>query len=170
MINGITYIKPVLDGDRMFTKLMDQITWDTRMKARKTASFGKSYDYSQMSYPEVEALYDIDLMMKSAGVLFKFNPNNCLINLYEDGKQTMGWHSDEVDKLVEGTGVAILSLGSVRTLAFRRIDNKDVKVNYELENGSFFYMTDDVQKEWQHSILKSDTDKPRMSLTFRELI
>ena len=40
------------DHDALFHALKASIAWDGRMTARKTASFGKPYNYSQMQYPE----------------------------------------------------------------------------------------------------------------------
>lgn len=39
----------------LFHGLKQSVDWDSRMRARKTASFGVSYDYSQMAYPEAHA-------------------------------------------------------------------------------------------------------------------
>lgn len=38
--------------DALFAALKSGVTWDERMKVRKTASFGASYDYSQIAYAE----------------------------------------------------------------------------------------------------------------------
>ena len=35
----------------LFTLLREQVVWDERMKARKTASFGVAYNYSGITYP-----------------------------------------------------------------------------------------------------------------------
>jgi hypothetical protein len=36
--------------DELFEHLIASVKWDERMKARKTASFGVSYNYSQIAY------------------------------------------------------------------------------------------------------------------------
>ncbi len=36
----------------LFHGFKQSVHWDSRMRARKTASFGVSYDYSQMAFPE----------------------------------------------------------------------------------------------------------------------
>lgn len=48
---------------------------------------------------------------------FKFNI--CLLNSGETGDYTMGFHSDETTGRVSGTGVEIVSLGSVRDIIYR---------------------------------------------------
>ena len=51
-MNGITFIENFIDyPNQLFNTLKNDVEWDERMPARKTASYGKSYNYSQMSYP-----------------------------------------------------------------------------------------------------------------------
>ncbi len=169
-MEGITFIKNCIDDPAGLYELLDRgVDWDTRMKARKTASFGVAYNYSQMSYAEREFLPELQLLVELIEEKIGFKPNNCLINFYADGKSTMGWHSDQIDILNEETGVAIISLGDTRSLRFREIANKENKIDYLLPAGSLIYMTQEVQKFWQHSVPKAPNCKGRMSLTFRSI-
>ncbi|NOQ70416.1 MAG: alpha-ketoglutarate-dependent dioxygenase AlkB [Crocinitomix sp.] len=169
-MNGITFIERFIDNPfELFDSLKTSVEWDERMSARKTASFGKAYNYSQISYPYQEFTRDLKHVVDSINKTLNFEPNNCLINYYLDGKSKMGFHSDQTDILFEGTGVAIVSIGETRTLRFRNIENKELIRDYILPSGSLIYMTNEIQDEWQHSIPKSDTEKGRMSLTFRKM-
>jgi len=169
-MEGITYIENFIDKPSiLFEKLKSAVDWDERMNARKTASFGKAYNYSQMSYPFQEFPDDLVSIIDSIKRTLNFEPNNCLINYYLDGKSKMGFHSDQTDILHEGTGVAIISVGETRTLRFRNIEHRELITDFQLPSGSLIYMTNEVQDEWQHSIPKSDTDNGRMSLTFRKI-
>ena len=47
--------------------------------------------------------------------------------------------------------------------------DKEIKKDFPLPSGSLIHMTSEVQDIWQHCIPKSNTDKGRMSLTFRLL-
>jgi alkylated DNA repair dioxygenase AlkB len=154
----------------LLQQLMADIVWDERMKNRKTASFGKAYNYSQMTYPEQPMLLALlSLIPRIKGIL-GFEPNNCLINYYPNGNSRMGWHADETESMQEGTGVVIISLGAERELHFRRIEDKNDRKLFSLKAGSLFYMNQEVQSLWQHSIPKAtDLDQARLSLTFRAL-
>lgn len=170
-MKGITFIEHFLSTPQLlFEKLRKEVTWDERMKARKTASFGKAYNYSQISYPYQEMTPELDEIIELIAQQLHFKPNNCLINYYLDGKSKMGFHSDQTDILEEHTGVAIVSLGETRTLRFRNIADHEVVKDYPLPSGSLIYMNQEIQKEWQHAIPKSDTSEGRMSLTFRSLL
>ncbi|WP_299437741.1 alpha-ketoglutarate-dependent dioxygenase AlkB [uncultured Aquimarina sp.] len=170
-MEGITYIESFIDNpSTLFQVLKDSIEWDDRMTARKTASFGKAYNYSQISYPYQEFTDELKTIVRLIDKALFFEPNNCLLNYYLDGKSSMGFHSDQTDILSKGTGVAIVSIGETRTLRFRNIKNREFRKDYKLTSGSLIYMTNELQDEWQHAIPKSDTDKGRMSLTFRKMI
>ncbi|RYD55173.1 MAG: alpha-ketoglutarate-dependent dioxygenase AlkB [Sphingobacteriales bacterium] len=169
-MNGLTYIDEFIDNsDELLKTLMTTVEWDTSMKARKTASYGKAYDYSQIAYPYQEFLPELENINEQLATTIGFKPNNCLINLYDNGESKMGYHSDQTEILVPNTGIAIISLGAIRTLKFRNIANPEQRIAYELNNGSLTYMTQELQTEWQHAIPRSDTDKPRISLTFRQI-
>lgn len=170
-INGITYLDNFIDDSiELFDYLKKSVDWDKRMVARKTASFGEAYNYSQITYPFKPFPEQINELRQKINHTVGFIPNNCLINYYLDGKSKMGFHSDQTDILTEGTGVVILSLGETRTLRFRNIHDKNIVHDYPLETGSLFFMTNQVQESWQHAVPKSNTDNGRMSLTFRELM
>ena len=170
-MNGITFIEQFRDNSlELFDHLVNTIEWDERMNARKTASFGVAYNYSQINYPFQEFTPELKGLILELKSELGYEPNNCLINYYLDGKSTMGWHSDQTDILEPGTGVAIVSLGATRVLRFREIENKDNKIDFKLPSGSMIYMTQEVQDKWHHSIPKSEVDDGRISLTFRNIV
>lgn len=169
-MNGITYIENFINNPtELFNILTKTINWDERMSARKTASFGKAYNYSQIDYPYQEFLPEIETIIKQLKPIIGFEANNCLINYYMDGKSKMGYHSDQTDILETNTGIAIVSIGELRILKFRNIENPDKFLTFELTAGSLVYMTQEIQKKWQHAIPKSDTENGRISLTFRRM-
>jgi len=169
-MNGITFIPTfVADPEALFISLRDNVLWDARMTARKTASFGVAYNYSQMSYPFQAFTPELQEIVTAISNTLGFTPNNCLINYYPDGKSKMGYHADQTDILTEGTGIAIVSVGETRTLRFKNIQDPAELVDFPLNAGSLIYMTQAVQDEWLHAIPAADTGHGRMSLTFRSI-
>ncbi|HEX8610905.1 MAG TPA: alpha-ketoglutarate-dependent dioxygenase AlkB [Telluria sp.] len=159
----------IAEPDALFAALKSGVAWDERMKARKTASFGVSYDYSQIAYDEAPMPALLDALCARLESELGFRPNNCLLNYYPDGASSMGFHSDETDGLTDGTGVAIISLGSVRAIAYRNKLDAALRVDYPLPNGSLLYMSGQVQHEWVHAIQKDPGAGERISLTFRSM-
>lgn len=153
----------------LFVDLKDTVVWDERMKARKTASFGVSYDYSQIAYPQTGMLPALNIVCKLIEQELGFYPNNCLLNYYQDGSSSMGFHSDSSEELSDGTGVAIVSLGSVRNIVYRSKANS-IEFSYPLPNGSLLYMSQGMQEHWLHAIPKVENAGERISLTFRKIV
>ncbi|MEL6255166.1 MAG: alpha-ketoglutarate-dependent dioxygenase AlkB [Bacteroidota bacterium] len=169
-ISGIIYRKDfITSSQELFDFLQANVGWDKRMKSRFTASFGKAYNYSQISYPYQKMPNELKNISEKIKEEVGYEPNNCLINYYLDGKSKMGFHSDQIDKLKVETGIGIISLGAERSISFRQKENKAQKIEQLLHAGSFFHMNQQVQDEWEHAIPKDGSEKGRMSLTFRAI-
>jgi len=167
----LVYIEAfVADHRSLLDRLRAQTTWDERMRARRTASFGVPYDYSGMTYPAAPMPDAIADIRDALAEILPLAPNNCLVNDYEDGRSTMGFHADSIRELVPGTGVAIVSLGATRTLSFRRIVEREIEVARPLAGGSVMYMTPQVQGLWKHGIRREEGVGARISLTFRQIL
>jgi len=160
----------IQNSNELFISLRDNIVWDERIKARKTASFGVAYDYSNITYPKVEIYPSLVPICHQIEVEFGFLPNNCLLNYYPNGDSTMGYHSDSAHEFKLGTGVVIISLGSERYICFRSKANKEIKFKYKLSCGGLLYMDKVIQDNWMHSIPKQIGAGERISLSFRYII
>ena len=160
----------VAEPARLFDLLLRSVAWDQSLRARKTASFGVPYDYSGMVYPQVEMPGELAALGDRIHAELGFEPNNCLLNYYADGESSMGFHSDSTDELAVGTGVAIVSLGSEREMAFRYKSDRSHEVRRVLSEGSLLYMSHEFQSTWLHAIPKSPAAGPRMSLSFRRIV
>ncbi|OMP78091.1 hypothetical protein [[Flexibacter] sp. ATCC 35208] len=56
-MNGITFIPEFINhAGELYQFLHDHADWDTSMLARKTVSYGKAYNYSQMRIPPTDTL------------------------------------------------------------------------------------------------------------------
>jgi alkylated DNA repair dioxygenase AlkB len=153
----------------LFAELVATVDWDTRMKARQTASYGAPYDYSQLTYPRRAMHPALTPVLAAVRATVGFEPDNCLLNYYVDGEASMGFHADAREDLVPGTGVVILSLGSPRSLVFRRKLEREHVVEFRLQPGSLVLLPDAMQDEWQHAIPRETGAGPRISVTFRRL-
>ena len=182
-------MKQLLNKNLLFTSLdisshhiLNNIVFSDKLKgnlkSRSTANFGKVYQYKGVDYEENDYNNTPDLIKQIGEEAVKalkeelnigMNINNCLVNIYSNGKQKMGYHSDDVEQLVDGTGVLIVSVGSARILAFRKKGEIETADEFVLTNGSIFYMDAKCQEEYKHAILASTDDTPRISLTFRQL-
>jgi alkylated DNA repair dioxygenase AlkB len=96
--------------------------------------------------------------------------NGCLLNLYHDGNEGMGWHSDGEKEIMPNSSIASVSIGIERKFSFKNKSSKET-VSIQLENGSLLEMKGAIQKNWLHALPKSKKiTKPRINLTFRQFI
>ena len=141
--------------------------------ARKVAWYGDkafAYTYSgttRAALPWTAELSELKAMVETvSGDSF----NSCLLNLYHDGNEGMGWHSDDEDTLVENATIASLSFGAERKFVLRHKADKTRKIAVMLEAGSLLTMRGETQENWSHALMKSKRIvDPRINLTFRRM-
>lgn len=93
--------------------------------------------------------------------------NSVLVNYYRDGKDKMGWHSDDEAELGGGPLIASLSLGATRDFDLKHKLSRE-KIRIPLTDGSLLVMAGECQKYWQHSVpQRNKLIRPRINLTFR---
>lgn len=96
--------------------------------------------------------------------------NACLLNLYHDGEEGMGWHSDDEREIVPNSSIASLSIGAERKFSFKHKATKETQ-SLLLQNGSLLEMAGSLQQNWWHALPKSKkVNGPRINLTFRQMI
>jgi len=99
---------------------------------------------------------------------FKFN--SVLANLYRDGNDSMGLHSDDEKELGKNPVIASLSLGETREIYFKH-KNKKLNLVIPQASGQILLMYGKTQEYWKHEIKKTKKiKKPRINLTFRNII
>jgi alkylated DNA repair dioxygenase AlkB len=168
------------ERDRFLTELMQTIDWRQEWitiygrslpQPRLTAWYGDpgaSYTYSGLTLHPVawtEALLGLKVTLEAvSGVRF----NSVLLNLYRDGNDSMGWHSDDEPELGQNPVIGSLSLGGTRRFILRHRHEKSWKHELELTSGSFLLMRGTTQHYWQHQVPKTRRSvSPRINLTFR---
>jgi alkylated DNA repair dioxygenase AlkB len=87
-------------------------------------------------------------------------------NLYRDGDDSVAWHGDRHRHVVTDPVVAILSVGVGRHLRLRPRGGGASR-SWDLGYGDLFVMGGACQHEWEHSVPKSRSAGPRISITFR---
>jgi alkylated DNA repair dioxygenase AlkB len=181
----VTYFGPVLsvsEARRYFDILLRDILWKHDeavifgkriVTARKVAWYGDSnfsYIYSGTTKQALAWTPELAELKTRVETLTGSRFNSCLLNLYHDGGEGMGWHSDDEKSLVRNSAIASLSLGAEREFRFKH-KRDGMKVSVLLESGSLLVMKDATQSHWLHSIPKSKkVTSPRINLTFRTMI
>lgn len=96
--------------------------------------------------------------------------NSVLLNLYRDGQDSMGWHSDDEPELGVEPVIASLSLGGDRYFSLRQKKPGSKKMKILLPSGSLLIMSGGLQVNWQHQVPKTALPVGgRINLTFRSI-
>ncbi|MCG9910125.1 MAG: alpha-ketoglutarate-dependent dioxygenase AlkB [Flavobacteriales bacterium] len=167
------------EAERLYRNLQTQLAWKEEsirlfgkwiMQPRLTALYGeKAYTYSGREMQPLpfttDLLYIKDKIEQYTGCRF----NAVLCNLYRNGLDSMGWHSDDEKELGNNPVIASLSLGAERKFRLKHKDNRDIPVHkIALGNGSLLLMKGSTQHFWKHEIPKEPkVTAPRINLTFR---
>jgi alkylated DNA repair dioxygenase AlkB len=97
--------------------------------------------------------------------------NSVLANLYRDGRDAMGWHSDAEPELGPSPVIASLSLGAPRRFVLRQRQDPSVKLALELPPGSLLVMAGETQRYYRHALPRTARPVgPRINLTFRRIL
>lgn len=134
------------------------------------ADAGTSYSYSGVTHRgqgwPAELLEIKRQVEVAAGVAF----NSLLLNLYRDGRDSIGFHADAEPELGLNPVVGSVSLGSVRDFVLKHIETKQT-LKYPLAHGSLLVMGGTCQHHWLHGIPKTKAAVgERINLTFRKLL
>lgn len=168
------------ESHQLFTELLHQIDWKHEpikifgksvLQPRLTAYHGtKAYTYSGVTMQPSPWNAPLLQIKDKIEPLVNMQFNGVLLNLYRDGQDYIGWHSDDEKELAKGAVIGSLSLGETRRFIFRRRDDRQIKVELSLGDGDFLVMGGNTQNYWQHHVPKTaKSTQPRINLTFRVL-
>jgi alkylated DNA repair dioxygenase AlkB len=169
------------EANQYFGLLMQNIQWEKDKviifgkhitTKREVAWYGNSeylYTYSNTTKRALawtkELLELKQIVEELAGTKF----NSCLLNLYHNGNEGMGWHNNDEKPLRKNNTIASLSFGAERKFSFKHKQTKHI-VSLVLEHGSLLVMKGATQSNWLHSLPKSkNIIQPRINLTFRTI-
>ena len=94
--------------------------------------------------------------------------NSVLLNLYRDGADAMGWHSDDEPELGAAPVIASLSFGAERRFLLRSRAMPRQRRALDLPDGSLLLMEAPLQAHWQHALPRTRRAcGPRLNLTWR---
>lgn len=180
----VYYYGPVFSkaiGKHYFNSLLNTIAWKNDevfmfgkriVTKREVAWYGdKNFEYTYSKIKRKALLWSKELLEIKLLVENETNEtyNSCLLNLYHDESEGMGWHSDDEKQLKHEAAIASVSFGAERNFSFKHKKTKAMK-SLLLQNGSLLLMKGTTQTNWLHQIPKTKYKKgPRINLTFRTI-
>jgi alkylated DNA repair dioxygenase AlkB len=131
---------------------------------------GASYTYSGTPHQPLPWTPALELVRERVLSLTGCAFNSVLLNLYRDGRDGMGWHSDDEPELGRDPVIASVSLGAPRRFCLRHRRRKDQRLDVSLGHGSLLLMAGATQHHWVHAVPKTAVPVgPRVNLTFRQI-
>jgi alkylated DNA repair dioxygenase AlkB len=138
---------------------------------RMMAWFGDTdYMYSGIRHRAAPFPAVVERLRKRAEAISGRSYNAVLLNLYRNGSDSVGWHSDHEAGLGDLPTIASLSLGATRRFQFRHRRTKET-ITLELSEGLWLVMAGETQRFWVHQVPKTAAAvERRINLTFRCMI
>ena len=131
---------------------------------------GASYMYSGTPHQPLPWTPALELVRERVLSLTGCAFNSVLLNRYRDGRDGMGWHSDDEPELGSDPVIASVSLGAPRRFCLRHRRRKDQRLDVSLGHGSLLLMAGATQHHWVHAVPKTALPVgPRVNLTFRQI-
>jgi alkylated DNA repair dioxygenase AlkB len=97
--------------------------------------------------------------------------NHALVNRYRDGRDSMGWHSDDEPELGDAPLVVSVSFGAARQFVLRHRRRRGRARSFQLGGGSLLVMGGTCQQEFRHALPKDPrVHGERINVTFRLLL
>lgn len=170
-----------LSASDCLTQLLDTTVWQQEKllmfgkqvtPKRKVAWYGDDsyvYTYSNTKKRAIPWTPQIKLLKDYLEQVTGEKFNSCLLNLYHNGSESMGWHSDDEPDIQKNSAIASLSFGAERIFKFKHKNTKTV-VSLRLCHGGLLLMKGATQIHWQHQLpVAKNILEPRVNLTFRHV-
>jgi alkylated DNA repair dioxygenase AlkB len=167
------------EAKQIFKELCDSIPWKqdevvmfgkkimTKRKVAWYADAGITYTYAGVKKSGLQWTEALLRIKQKVEVINGARYNACLLNLYHEGEEGMGWHRDNEKEIVAESSIASVSLGAARKFAFKHATTNE-RLEIILANGSLLDMKGAIQQYWYHSLPKTKKEKQmRINLTFR---
>jgi alkylated DNA repair dioxygenase AlkB len=183
---GLCYAEQFLPtgrADSLLKALLNQVPWQQsqiRLYGRTVAEprlscwmgdSGAVYRYSGTVFtpkPWIEPVTQLKRAVEEhSGQTF----NSVLLNYYRNGRDAMGWHSDDEPELGLQPVIASISLGGERRFLLRQKRKGARSFGLSLAHGSLLLMHGDLQQRFQHALPRTlKSVDARINLTFRKII
>lgn len=160
----------------LFNSLDESTVFSHQLNKRSVCYYGEvGYSYTNVThYPRPmpssdNYLHKILAHLKT--VLPDFRYNSILLTKYQNGADSLSYHSDNESEILPKSDIVTISFGETRVAKFRasHVSAEYPEHSLTLHHGDIFIMSRNSQNIFQHSIVANDSENPRISLTLRLL-
>lgn len=170
------------ESESLFSALIERVPWQSssiklfgkevdipRMECFFADSTDLSYGYSGKRLITNLFTQDLNRVKERINRHFSIQMNSVLINLYRDGNDSNGWHSDDEKELGTHPIIVSYSLGASRDFILKH-KYKNERIRITLNHDELLYMSDEIQRNYVHQVPKQPkVSNFRINLTFRKI-
>ena len=154
----------VTGGDALFDQVLRAAQW----KAYERPMYERIVDVPRLSATAWEGRPPVlDEMARCLGERYGVELPAISANLYRDGRDSVAWHGDRIGRVRSDAVVAILSLGSDRTLLLRP-NGGGASLSFAMHSGDLVVQGGTCQRTFEHCVPKRAHAGPRISVMFRQ--
>lgn len=148
--------------------LFDQVLATARWKAYERPMYERIVDVPRLTATAWDGRPPIlDHMASCLEERYGVELPSISANLYRDGRDSVAWHGDRIGRVRSDAVVAILSLGSDRTLLLRP-DGGGPSISFAMRSGDLVVQGGTCQRTFEHCVPKRAHAGPRISVMFRQ--
>ena len=151
-------------ADALFDRVLESAPW----KAFERPMYERVVDVPRLEarvWPDRPKV--LDRMARCLGRRYGVTLPSVSANLYRDGRDSVAWHGDRIGRVRSDAIVAILSLGSTRTLLLRP-DGGGASIAFPMRSGDLLVQGGTCQRTFEHCVPKRAHAGPRISVMFRQ--
>lgn len=182
--DGVLYQHAFAPGDstRLYAVLEQETPWRQPIvtlygrqiaSPRLSAWYGDPravYTYSGLRQEPVPWTSTLQRVREHVETLAGTRFNSALLNWYRDGRDSMGWHSDDEPELGRNPVIASVSFGATRRFLLQHRKQR-LRVELRLEDGDVLVLSGATQHYWRHHVPKTRAPVGgRINLTFRWIV
>jgi alkylated DNA repair dioxygenase AlkB len=158
----------VRGSDALFDEVLRSRRWGQRtrwMYERRVEEPRLTAPWSlEAGAPLEPAILEVARRLFSAryGVLF----DSVGFNLYRDGRDSVAWHADKIEKTIVDPVIALVSLGEPRRFLLRPKGGGE-SLAFHLGRGDLLVTGGTTNRSWEHCVPKVARAGPRISVAYR---
>ena len=166
------------ESDYYYDKLLNETQWheydmpmyDKIVTAPRMVSWYRDDDLDEY-HPNLNWPLELQTIRQRVENETQIQFNAVLLNLYRNGKDGVGWHSDKTVSSNKNMNIASVTFGETRMFRLRHKFRKEIpQLEIPLHHGSFLLMAGNTNSFWQHQVPKTAREVlPRINLTFRKI-
>eukprot|EP01006_Ploeotia_vitrea_P053373 TRINITY_DN67781_c4_g3_i1.p1 TRINITY_DN67781_c4_g3~~TRINITY_DN67781_c4_g3_i1.p1 ORF type:complete len:315 (+),score=53.99 TRINITY_DN67781_c4_g3_i1:114-1058(+) len=156
------------EGGQDATPIPRLVTAQT-MKGKCRAPIYRMPGCNQKNIPTTPWTPTVSAICDKASERIGQDLNHCVVTLFRDQDDSLGFHQDKLLDLNEGSLILSISLGQARPIVFSSNDGRRTH-RVLLQPGSLLAIGPQTNKQWKHAIPKvREQVGPRVSLSVRSI-